>query len=133
EGKTVDDFINKMKIDIQTAEYAKNIEDGILQFITDIANKKIELRAHPTKKLHAKFYVFKPEGWCEHVPGSVITGSSNLTAEGLGSKKNANYEFNVLLTRYDDVLFASDEFELLWNESLPILAEKLSDVKIIHT
>jgi len=129
EEKTIEDFISGIKNDIQSANYTKNIEDGILQFIEDIATGKIELKAHPTKRLHAKFYILKPEGWSEHIPGSVITGSSNLTAEGLGSKEDANYEFNVLLTRYDDVLFAAEEFEILWNESLPILTEKLKGVK----
>ena len=129
EENTIDDFLESIKDDIQSANYTKKIEDGILQFIEDIATEKIELRAHPTKKLHAKFYILKPEGWSEHIQGSVITGSSNLTAEGLGSKEEANYEFNVLLTRYDDVLFAAKEFEILWHESLPILAEKLASVK----
>ncbi len=129
EEKTIDDFLTFIKKDIQSANYEKNIEDGIIQFIADIASKKIELRAHPTRKLHAKFYIFKPQGWNEHNQGSVITGSSNLTAEGLGSKAQSNYEFNVLLNDFDDVKFASDEFEILWLESLPILNEKVSEIK----
>jgi hypothetical protein len=56
------------------------------------------LRAHPTKRLHAKLYIFRPKGCNEHKPGAVITGSSNLTAAGIGVEDQvSNYEFNVLL------------------------------------
>ena len=129
EEKTIDFFLERMKLDIQTSDYTKEVENGILQLIKDIATEKIIIKAHPTKKLHAKFYILKPEGWSEHNPGSVITGSSNLTGEGLGSKAKANYEFNVLLNQFDDVLFASNEFEALWTESITILPEKISRIK----
>ncbi len=54
----------------------------------------------------------------------MITGSSNLTDSGLGSHPDSNYEFNVSLRDYDDVKFATDEFERLWAESHPILKEE---------
>ncbi len=67
----------------------------------DVISKKIELRAHPTKRLHAKLYIFRPKGFNEHKPGAVITGSSNLTAAGIGVEDQvSNYEFNVLLARF---------------------------------
>jgi len=70
-----------------------------------------------------------PTGFCEHKPGAVITGSSNLTAAGLGVEDAAsNYEFNVVLHDYDDVLFARDEFEKLWSESVSILPEVVKGV-----
>ena len=46
-----------------------------------------------------------------------ITGSSNLSGNGLGITQDKQYEFNVKLDRYDDVKFAKDEFEQLWKES----------------
>lgn len=46
-----------------------------------------------------------------------ITGSSNLSGNGLGISEDKQYEFNVKLDRYDDVKFAKDEFELLWKEA----------------
>jgi len=119
--QTVIEFINETKNEIQNASYEKEVEDGILQFIEDIATKKIELKAHPSKKLHAKIYIFRPENWNEHKSGHVITGSSNLTEDGLGAGRNINYEFNVILSEFEDVKFATSEFERLWQEGISIL------------
>jgi len=119
--QTTDEFIKQIKGDIQEADYSKEIEDGIYQFVKDIVEKKVEIRAHPEKKLHAKIYIFRPEVFNEHTPASVITGSSNLTEAGLGASEKSNYEFNVQLNDYDDVKFATDEFEKLWKESTNIL------------
>jgi len=114
----------------QQASYEKSVEDGIIQFVQDVAAKKIELRAHPSKRLHAKIYIFRPEGFNEHKAGAVITGSSNLTDAGLGSKEtNRNYEFNVLLNNFEDVQFATTEFEKLWAESISILPKDIFEVK----
>ena len=41
--------------------YSKEVKDGILQFMEDIIDKKIQIRVHKTKKLHAKIYVFLPK------------------------------------------------------------------------
>ncbi|MBC3847721.1 helicase [Winogradskyella echinorum] len=129
-NQTLIEFLADTKEDIQTANYSKDVEDGILQFIEDIATKKIEIKAHPSKKLHAKIYIFKPENWNEHRPGHVITGSSNLTHSGLGGDKgDHNYEFNVKLSDYDDVKFASDEFQQLWKEGIVILPVEINKVK----
>ena len=35
-------------------------------------------------------YLFLPDGFSEHQPGAVITGSSNLTDAGLGTKDRAS-------------------------------------------
>lgn len=128
--KTITDFSQSLKRDIQSASYRKEVEDGILKLVEDVTSGKVALRAHPTKRLHAKLYIFRPTGFNEHRPGSVITGSSNLTAAGLGTEDVAsNYEFNVLLHDYDDVKFATDEFELLWNESVEVLPADIQAVK----
>ena len=125
--RTRKDVESALKHDIQHAPYRPDVEAGIRQFVEDVRTKKVELRAHPTKRLHAKIYVLLPTGFCEHKPGAVITGSSNLTAAGLGVEEDRrNYEFNVLLHQYEDVLFASREFDALWAESeeiLPALVE----------
>ncbi|MBE2279273.1 MAG: DEAD/DEAH box helicase family protein [Ignavibacteriaceae bacterium] len=128
-GRTKEEFIEQMHLDIQNANYDKTTEDGIIQFIQDVENKKIQLRAHPGKNIHAKVYIFKPEGFNQHTPASVITGSSNFTEPGLGSGKNTNYEFNVQLNDYDDVLFATSEFEKLWSESVDILPDDVTPLK----
>jgi superfamily II DNA or RNA helicase len=129
-NQTLMEFLTETKKDIQTAEYSKDVEDGIVQFIEDIVTKKIQIKAHPSKKLHAKIYIFKPENWNEHKPGNVITGSSNLTHSGLGGDgDNHNYEFNVMLRDFDDVKFASEEFDRLWKEGVTILPVEINKFK----
>ncbi|MEY3499066.1 MAG: hypothetical protein RL308_735 [Bacteroidota bacterium] len=128
-NQTLIEFLADIKTDIQEADYNEEIEKGILQFIEDIISQKIEIKAHPSKNLHAKIYIFKPVGWNEHKSGYVITGSSNLTENGLGGTDNFNYEFNVLLKDYDDVKFASSEFERLWIEGISILPVEIARVK----
>ena len=128
-NQTLIEFLNDAKDDIQSAKYSKDVEDGILQFIEDISTKKIEIKAHPSRKLHAKIYIFRPDKWNEHNQGKVITGSSNLSDSGLGGFEASNYEFNVILESYDDVAFASNEFEKLWAEGIVILPVEISRVK----
>jgi hypothetical protein len=119
---TLNTFQAGLKKDIQESTYSPVIERGILQFVNDVVTGKLSIRAHPTKVLHAKIYIFRPKGFCEHKPGAVITGSSNLTAAGLGAEEQSrNYEFNVLLHDFTDVRFATDEFEALWAESVEVL------------
>ncbi len=127
--QTIETFLQEAKTDVQKASYSRDVEAGILQFIEDVASKKIEIKAHPEKKLHAKIYIFRPEPFNEHTPSSVITGSSNLTHAGLGGD-GSNYEFNVLLNDYDDVKFATAEFEKLWKESVPILPTEIEKLKV---
>ena len=127
-GKCIREFKKQLTADIQNSRYSNEVEQGIRQFVDDIISKKLEIKAHPTKRLHAKIYIFVPEGFNEHKSGNVITGSSNLTAAGLGSEdREENYEFNVLLRDYEDVKFASDEFEDLWKESVDILPKYVQE------
>jgi hypothetical protein len=128
--KALEEFREWLRNDIQKAEYKAEVEAGILQFIDDVISKKIELRAHPTKRLHAKIYIFRPKGFNEHKTGAVITGSSNLTAAGIGVEEQvSNYEFNVLLHDHGDVSFATREFQMLWDESVEILPKFLTEVR----
>lgn len=119
--ETKADFLEEIIKNIQEADYDEVTEKGIIQFIDDLISGKIELRAHPKKKIHAKVYIFRPASFNEYAPCEVISGSSNLTDAGLGANPESNYEFNVSLRDYEDVKFATEEFERLWNESVPIL------------
>jgi hypothetical protein len=116
-------FIESIQQDIINAKYGKSIEEGIFQLIGDIVEGKIEIRAHNSKKLHSKFYIFLSPNFNEHNPnGMVIMGSSNLSAQGLGLEDvEHNYEMNVELRDYDNVKYADTEFEKLWEQSTPIL------------
>lgn len=120
---TKQSFIEWIQEDIINARYGQEIEEGILQLINDIADNRIEIRAHNSKKLHSKFYIFLSPNFNEHNPnGLVIMGSSNLSAQGLGLENvEHNYEMNVELRDYENVRFADTEFEMLWSQSTPIL------------
>lgn len=120
---TKQSFIESIQDDIINAKYGKNIEEGILQLIDDIASGRIEIRAHNSKKLHSKFYIFLSPNFNEHNPnGMVIMGSSNLSAQGLGLEDvEHNYEMNIELRDYENVKFADVEFEKLWQQSTAIL------------
>ena len=126
--KTKEEYLNFVAQDINKATYDAETEKSILQFIDDIITEKVKIRAYGQKNLHAKIYIFRPNPFNQHTLGSVITGSSNLTDSGLGTYDQANYEFNVQLNDYDDVKFATEEFEELWkdaNELIPADLQKL--------
>lgn len=114
--------LDELVADIQTAEYAREVEDGIRWFIECVASGRLQVKAHPSQTLHSKIYIFRPEPFNSHNSGSVITGSSNLTEAGL----KTNFEFNVELKDYADVLFATETFEELWAESTDVLPADLA-------
>jgi len=120
---TKEEFVYSIQDDIFKAKYSKETEDGILLLIDDIATNKIEIRAHNSKKLHSKFYIFLSPNFNQHNPnGMVIMGSSNLSAQGLGLEDvQYNYEMNIELRDYPNVKYADDEFEKLWAQSTQIL------------
>src|SRR5882672_8821036 len=128
-NRTRDEFVKWMQKDVREANYSKDVEDGILLFMQDIMDKKIQIRVHKTKKLHAKIYIFLPKVFNEYSGGEVITGSSNLTDAGIGIKDINNYEFNVALRDYDDVLFAENQFRKLWEEGEEILPSDTERIK----
>lgn len=129
ENKTKNEFLKWFIQDLKEAKYSKEVEEGILDFIQDLIDGRIEVRAHNSKAIHAKFYLFLPEVHSEHSDGWVIMGSSNLTESGLGIKKSPNYELNIALKDYDDVEFTKQEFKKLWEQSTSILPEDIKEFK----
>ena len=129
EEEVKEECLRLLKKDIEQSHYNKKVEDGIFQMLQDMIDGKLELRAHPSKKIHAKLYILYPDNFNQHTFGAAITGSSNLSGNGLGVGDDKQYEFNVKLTQYDDVAFAKHEFELLWEEAkgVPINAEDYKD------
>lgn len=111
------DTLRKIRKDIETSHYKKEIEEGMFQMVQDLVDGKLELRAHPSKKIHAKLYILYPDNFNQYTQGMAITGSSNLSGNGLGITQERQYEFNVKMDRYDDVKFSKDEFEQLWEEA----------------
>ncbi len=130
---TKEDYCGQLKHEVERVDYSAELEKSILQFVADIACGKIKIKAHPTRKLHAKLYIFRPRDFNPHSACEVISGSSNLTEAGLGvdddsGEHAANYEFNVSLRDYDDVEFATGEFEKLWEEAVEILPAEMEAV-----
>ncbi len=117
ENNVKDKCCEMIRNDIERASYKKEVEDGIFKMVEDLKNGKLELRAHPSKKIHAKMYILYPDNFNQYTQGTFITGSSNLSGNGLGITQEQQYEFNVKLSQYDDVKFAKDEFEILWEEA----------------
>ena len=117
EEQVKEECLRLLKQDIEASHYTKQVEDGMLQMVQDMIDGKLELRAHPSKKIHAKFYILYPDNYNQHTFGAAITGSSNLSGNGLGIGDDKQYEFNVKLTQFDDVDFAKQEFEQLWQEA----------------
>lgn len=127
EEEVKEDALQQIKADIENSRYTKKVEEGILQMLQDMKDGKLEMRAHPSRKIHAKIYILYPDNYDSDMLGCAITGSSNLSGYGLGISEEKQYEFNVKLTQYPEVQFAKDEFELLWQESegVPITAEDI--------
>lgn len=117
EDDVKQDCLRRIRKDIESSNYRKEIEEGIFQMVQDLLDDKLELRAHPSKKIHAKIYVLYPDDFNQYTQGMVITGSSNLSGNGLGISEERQYEFNVKMTQHEDVQYAKDEFEQLWDEA----------------
>jgi len=91
------------------------IETGVNKFIEWIRSGKLEIKAYPSAKLHAKVYIMTfNEGFMDK--GRVITGSSNLTQSGLQD----NLEFNVELKNRSDYEFAIAKFNELWASAVEV-------------
>ncbi|MBN8701921.1 MAG: helicase [Bacteroidetes bacterium] len=88
--------------------------------------KKLEIKAYPSKNIHAKVYISRYKENISHIQyGSVITGSSNFSLNGLV----ANREFNVHLKDRRDIEYALNQFETLWKDSIDISDEFVDSVK----
>ena len=108
EGKVKDEYLLRYQQDIEHSPYTQEVERGMLQMVEDIIDGKLEVRAHPAKSIHAKIYVLYPDGLNEHTIGAAtITGSSNLTGNGMGITHEHQYEFNVLVQESNLVLDAA--------------------------
>lgn len=64
--RTKEEFMKWFLQDIREAKYAEEVENGVLDFIDDLIEGRIEVRAHTSKNIHAKFYLFLPENHSEH-------------------------------------------------------------------
>jgi superfamily II DNA/RNA helicase len=114
-AETKREYEQLIEKEMEESEDNYEVEEGIVKFIELIKSNKLEIRAHPTRNLHAKLYIMTfHEG--DRDIGRVITGSSNFTQAGLID----NLEFNVELKNRADFDFAKEKFEELWNNSADV-------------
>lgn len=112
------------------AEFQKSgdtsqIEDGVRKFVEWIKSGKLEVRAYPSERLHAKLYVMTfVDGHIDK--GRVITGSSNLTEAGL----QENLEFNVELKNRSDYEFALQKFNQLWAKAVDVTKDYVTTIEV---
>src|SRR5690606_3720677 len=101
--------------ELENIDDKKDVEISIKKFIEWIKNGKLEIKAYPSQKIHAKLYIFTFRD-TDRDKGRVITGSSNLTQSGLLE----NLEFNVELKNFSDYKFALNKFNELWEQAVDL-------------
>ena len=102
-------YSEKVCDEIEWVKESEKVEQWINIFIDWLRSGKLEIRAYPSEKIHAKVYIMSFHKDDRDV-GRVITGSSNFTASGLRD----NIEFNVELKNRSDYEYAKAKFEELW-------------------
>lgn len=114
-SETKEKIKNMIENEMAESEDNHNVEEGVQKFIEWIKEGKLQIRAYPSQRLHAKLYImtFK-EG--DRDIGRVITGSSNFTQSGLVD----NLEFNVELKNASDYEYAKKKFEELWKDAVNV-------------
>jgi superfamily II DNA or RNA helicase len=111
--------------ELQKSGDSSDIEDGVRQFVEWIKSGKLEVRAYPSERLHAKLYIMTfQEG--DRDKGRVITGSSNFTEAGLQD----NLEFNVELKNRADYDFALQKFNELWAKAVDVTKDYVTTIEV---
>jgi len=115
------ELLNEFQMSGDTAD----IESGVRKFVEWIKSGKLEVRAYPSERLHAKLYIMTfHEG--DRDKGRVITGSSNFTEAGLQN----NLEFNVELKNRADYEFAIQKFNELWANSVDVTKDYVTTIEV---
>jgi len=111
--------------ELQKSGDSSDIEDGVRKFVEWIKSGKLEVRAYPSERVHAKLYVMTfLDGHIDK--GRVITGSSNLTEAGLQD----NLEFNVELKNRSDYEFAIQKFNELWAKAVDVTKDYVTTIEV---
>ena len=117
-------YENLVEREMEDSEDSREVEIGVTIFIQWIHDKKLEIRAYPSRDIHAKLYIVTfAEG--DRDVGRVITGSSNFTQSGLVD----NLEFNVELKSRADYEFALQKFEELWANSVDVSEKYIQTIE----
>ena len=119
-----ENFSDNTKKEIETSDKDKETEEVARIFIEWINRGKLEIKAYPSEKIHAKLYIITyAEG--DRDAGRVITGSSNFTESGLVQ----NLEFNVELKNRADYEFALKKFNELWKNSIDVSKDYVETIE----
>lgn len=118
-------FSSAVVNELEKSEDSFDVEVGVEKFIEFLKSGKLEIRAYPSKDIHAKVYILRFNE-TDRDYGRVITGSSNFSESGLV----ANREFNVELKNSADVKFALEKFEDLWKDAVDISRDY---IETVHT
>ena len=123
-AETKKQFEKAVVEELEDSEDSSDVEKSIATFIAWIKSGKLEIKAYPSQRIHAKLYImtFK-EG--DRDIGRVITGSSNMTQSGLAD----NLEFNVELKNASDYQFAKDKFEELWLGAVDVTEKYIETIE----
>ncbi len=118
--KEIENIVINELADSEDKQY---IEEGVQKFIEWIKKGKLQIRAYPSRNIHAKLYIMTfREG--DRDIGRVITGSSNFSRSGLED----NLEFNVELKNRADYEFAKEKFEELWKDAVDVSEEYVQTI-----
>ena len=122
-SETKEKIGDAVEYEMSNSEDNQNTEEGIQKFIELIKEGKLQIRAYPSRNIHAKLYIMTfREG--DRDVGRVITGSSNFTQSGLVE----NLEFNVELKNRSDYEFARQKFEELWKDAVDVSEECIQTI-----
>ena len=121
--RTKEIFAESLTVEMDHSHDSYETELGVKKFIEFLQSGKMEIRAYPSKDIHAKVYIsrFSED---DRDFGRVITGSSNFSESGLV----ANREFNVELKNSADVKFALMKFDELWENSVDISKDYVNTI-----
>jgi HKD family nuclease len=106
---------NSLKVERDNIPFTRDSKEAVKKLVDALRAGNMEVRRYEENFLHAKAYIFTSESGDENGAGSLIAGSSNLTAAGFSK----NLELN--LGRHDDSTISKGVtwFERLWEESVP--------------
>ncbi len=119
-----ENFGEAVKEEMESSENNFRVEEGVQKFLDWLKSGKLEIRAYSEEKIHSKLYIMTfNEG--DRDIGRVITGSSNLTQNGLVD----NLEFNVELKNPSDHIFAINKFEELWAKGVDVSEQYIETIQ----
>lgn len=126
-GQTREDFYKSLVDLFNNTDFfdSKEQVEKFKFFLEKLEEGTLEIRKTLNPN-HAKLYLFQnkdEESVCGTFPGTMITGSSNLSVTGLKNR----LELNVILRDKSSYEEGKNVFDELWNDSVEVVDEKRID------